>query len=85
MMDDNKVVRIPISYTQRKVNEYGSGYVPCQISSRWLQFDGIISKDLDFIFVDVMTKNDDGKESKICQLCLDAKDIMRALNSAEQK
>jgi len=84
-MSDNKVIKIPITYTQRQLNHYGPGYVPCYMSSRWLQFDKVIDKNLDYIFVDVMTKNDDGKESKICQLCLDAKDIMRALNSAEQK
>lgn len=37
-MEKNKVVRIPISHKQRQLNKHGEGYVPCEVSSRWLQF-----------------------------------------------
>ncbi len=75
---DDKIVRIPITYKQRKINEHGEGYVPCEVSNRWLQFENT-SHD-DFVTVDVMTTADSGKDHKITQLLLKKEDILRALN-----
>jgi hypothetical protein len=36
--DDVKVVRLPISVDRRWRNLVGPGYVPCQVSMRWLRF-----------------------------------------------
>ncbi|MCB2354464.1 hypothetical protein [Clostridium estertheticum] len=79
MMDD-KIIEIPISYDQRKINEYGQGYVECGVSNRWLQFNKQ-SPDLKVITVDVMTLNTNDKPHKICEMVLRVDDIMRALNS----
>lgn len=56
-MDNEKIIKIPISYEQRKINENENGYVPCQISSRWLQFgeESSLLQGGEFISVDVMT------------------------------
>lgn len=86
-MDNNKVTKIPISYSQRKLNEMGDGYVPCQISDRWLQFDS--ESELcgggEFISVDVMTLGSNEQSKKICQLILTREDIERALASVRVK
>ena len=38
---DDKIVRIPITYSERKKNQMGDGYVPCYISSRYLMIQGV--------------------------------------------
>lgn len=78
MEDSNKIVKIPITFDQRKINKYGPGHVPCQISGRWLQFDETVVPGLDFIFMDVMTNDD----QKICQMCVKVEDLQQALNNA---
>ena len=78
MEDSNKIVKIPITFDQRKINKYGSGHVPCQISGRWLQVSETIEPELGFVFLDVMTNDD----HKICEMCVKVEDIQRALNNA---
>lgn len=84
MMSDDKIIRIPVSYDQRKINEYGQGHVPCGVSNRWLQFPEEAT-DLRYIFVDVMTLNAENEPHKICELALKAEDITRALNAIKVK
>lgn len=76
----DKIVKLPISSDQRKINKKGEGCVPCQTSGRWLNFDDHVTPDLNFIFVDVMSESN----HKICQLCLKIDDIERALKIAKQ-
>lgn len=79
-MSKNKVVKIPITYEERKINEYGKGYVSCLVSERWLQFPETASHER-HIPVNVMTQAE-GKESrKICELILSKEDLLRAINS----
>lgn len=78
MDDSNKIVKIPITFDQRKINKYGPGHVRCQISDRWLQFDETVVPGLNFIFMDVMTNDD----HKICQMCVKVEDLQQALNNA---
>ncbi|AKA70151.1 hypothetical protein [Clostridium scatologenes] len=86
-MGDEKVVKIPIDYKQRKINEYGQGYVPCEVSNRWLQFadESNLCQGGEFIGVDVMTLGSDEQPKKICQLIINREDIIRALNSVVPK
>lgn len=56
-MDKEKVVRIPITYKDRQVNEQGKGYVPCEVHTRWLQFPRTAPHER-IIPVDVMTQVD---------------------------
>ncbi|AUN11581.1 hypothetical protein [Clostridium botulinum] len=80
-MDNEKVIKIPISYSQRKINEMGNGYVPCEVSERWLQFDNesISLRSGEFIGVNVMTLGSDEQAKKICSVILNIEDIKRAL------
>lgn len=77
---NNNIVKIPISYNQRKRNEMGKGYVPCEVSERWLQFPELVS-DYRCITVDVMTMGRNDKPRKICDLIINMDDILRAINS----
>ncbi|HFK1761298.1 hypothetical protein [Bacillus cereus] len=78
-MAEEKVIRIPISSRQRRVNERGAGYVECEVTSRWLQFHGG-HEELDLIPVDVMTEDKNGKDRKICELVLRKEDLLKAIN-----
>lgn len=82
--NENNLVRIPITFKQRKINEYGKGYVPCEVSERWLQFPDEIS-DERYIGVDVMTNGSDNNPKKLCELVVSKEDLIRAINSIEIK
>lgn len=83
----DKVVRIPINSKQRSINEHGQGYVPCEVSSRWLQFpdQSTLLNCGELMFVDVMTYDSNDNPKKICNLCISREDIMRALNNVKPK
>lgn len=86
MMPD-KIIKLPISYSQRKANIKGEGYVPCEISGRYLLLEKIsLVKDREFILIDVMTENSDKtQDRKLCQLIVNKNDLLKALNNAKQK
>ncbi|WP_163581128.1 hypothetical protein [Gracilibacillus saliphilus] len=81
-MSDKKIIKIPISYDQRKINEYGDGYVPCLVSERWLQFPETANNENNII-VDVMTQTEGNKPRKLCELILSRNDLLRAIDSVE--
>jgi len=64
----------------------GPGYVPCEVSSRWLQFPensgGYFSAG-EYIEVDVMTLDQNEKPRKICNLILTRADLERALKNVK--
>ena len=77
---DDKIIRIPITYSERKKNQMGDGYVPCYISSRYLMIRGISEwDDKKVIMFDVMTENDEGVSRKICEMAIDINDFNEAL------
>ncbi len=80
---DNKIIKIPINREQRLINEHGQGYVPCEVSGRWLQFpnESQVVDGKELMFVDVMTYDINQNIRKICNLCLSREDILRALNN----
>ncbi|MCZ6944358.1 hypothetical protein EJ131_28570 [Bacillus mycoides] len=78
-MNDEKVVRIPISPKQRRMNEHGNGYVECEVSSRWLQFQEY-NEDLGLVHVDVMTLGENNKERKLCELFIKRDELLKVLN-----
>ena len=82
MERNEKVVRIPITHKERKLNEMGEGYVPCDISERWLKFPDTVS-DFRWLTVDVMTLGNDGSPKKICELALNKEDLLRAINAVK--
>lgn len=84
---ENKIIRIPISQKQRLINTHGNGFVPCEVSGRWLQFpeESAFIGEKNLMFVDVMTYGDNDKPRKICSLCISQEDIVRALKHVEPR
>lgn len=82
--NENNLVRIPITYKQRKINEYGKGYVPCEVSERWIQFPEEIT-DERYIPLEVMTNGAENSARKLCELIVSKEDLLRAINSIEIK
>lgn len=75
-----KITRFPITFKERDYNLHGLGYVPCNISNRWLQFSDTYSEGTGLIFVDVMTKDSHEVPKKICSLCLNIHDLQNELS-----
>ena len=85
---DKKIIRIPITYAQRKKNEVGKGYVPCEVSRRYLRFhlSPNFSNSSKWIGVDVMTENtNSGGDRLLCHLIVKREDINNALNEIMSK
>lgn len=59
--------------------------VPCQVSERWLQFPETATplNNGDFMVVNVMTKNSEEKDRKICELVLTKQDLLKMLEQVE--
>lgn len=80
------IINIPITYSNRKKNEMGSGYVPCQISSRYLKIDSISQVgDKNFIMLDVMTENNNHEHNKICEMAIALEDLNEAIKEILEK
>lgn len=79
----NKIVKIPISYSQRRKNILGHLAVECQVSGRYLKFHekSSILQEGEFITVDIMSApiEDDKKPHKICELIITREDLLEAL------
>ena len=82
-MTEDKIVRIPYYSNAAKIKRIGCGYVPCEVSERWLQFSKYSSEN-GLIPVQVMTKGKNG-DSLICELILKEHDILRALKTLRDK
>ncbi|MNB85006.1 hypothetical protein D3C75_318900 [compost metagenome] len=82
MSDENKIVRIGITHDQRMRNQIGDGYVPCEVSGRYLHFKGE-DKRLGYVMVDVRTQTDNG-DRLLCELILHKEDLIRALNNLKE-
>lgn len=79
------VINIPITYSKRKKNEMGKGYVPCQISSRYLKLRSISEVgDKNFIMLDVMTENDENEHRKICEMAIAIEDLAEAIKEISE-
>lgn len=72
---DKKIIRMPISGEERNRNLYGAGYIPCQVSDRWLQFEDKYNPESGCVLVGVMTLDSNDNPKKICDLCLNISDI----------
>ncbi len=82
----DKVVKFPVTYSQRKRKEMGPGYVPCEVSGRWLQFPKESAGHFgagEFISVDVMTYGSKDEPKKICNLIVTRENLLRAINSVK--
>lgn len=78
-MSKDKIVRIPISFEKRQKNKHDEGYVPCQVSGRYLQFD-LDSVNPVNVIANVMTENTDAdKDKKLCELVFDISDLKEVM------
>ena len=76
------VIPIPITYNQRKLNEYGEGYVPCLVSERWLQFPETAVHEIN-IPVKIMEQSGDGEATEVGELFISKSDLLRAINAVK--
>ncbi|GIP33048.1 hypothetical protein [Paenibacillus sp. J2TS4] len=79
MSDDKNVIRFPISYDQRMKNQRGVGYVPCEVSSRYLLFNNYVD-DNGLIMMNVRTNNG-GSDRKLCDMVVHFDDLVELVNS----
>lgn len=81
----SKIIKFPVTYSQRKRNSMGVGYVPCEVSNRWLQFPdtSCLCEGGEFIQVDVMTLGKNEEPRKICEVILARADLERALQNVK--
>ena len=83
----NKITKIPISYDTRLKNQLGKGAVPCLVSERWLKFstESSLLQDGEYVSVDVMTKDKNDNQRKICELIIKKEDIVDAIQSIKPR
>jgi hypothetical protein len=79
-----KIVKFPISHKQRLINKKGDGYVPCEVSDRWLQFNDVshMVGNRELIELSVMTNGKNGPY-RICNLIVEKEDLERVLDMVE--
>lgn len=78
----DKMIKFPISYSQRRKNIMGPLAVECQVSGRYLQFheNSAMVDSSEFITVDVMTMPDsDQRTRKLCELIITREELLEAL------
>ena len=82
----DKVKRIPISYRQRDINQHDFGYVPCELTGRYLQFESTYCEDNNLVFVDVMTTSEGTTEPrKLTRLCDNIKFLQDVLSKIQPR
>lgn len=78
-----KIIKFPISFTQRRKNSLGPLTVECQISGRCLKFHekSAVVHNGEFITIDIISAqiNDDKNPRKICELIVTREDLSEAL------
>lgn len=77
-----KVIQIPVTYEQRKLNEHGEGYVPCLVTNKWLQFPETAMHEIN-IPVKLMAQEDDEEPIQLSELFLSKDDLLRAINAVQ--
>jgi hypothetical protein len=77
-----KVTPLPIDPYRTIRRKIGSRFVPCEIGPRYLVFpeaSSRINAKTDFMFVALMTMNDQNQSRKLCQLVLNRHALLAAL------
>lgn len=79
-----KIVEFPVNHKQRQINKKGNGYVPCEVSDRWLQFNdtSYVVGDREVIELSVMTNGKNGPY-RLCNLVVEKKDLERVINTVQ--
>ena len=77
-----------MNWSQRLKNKLGRYAVPCQVSERWLQFpeqSSNMKQDGEWLCIDVMTRNQNDKARKLCELVVTKEDLLKVLESIKCK
>ncbi len=83
-MSKDKIIRIPISYDERQKNKHPEGYLPCEVSGRYIQFD-LSGSNSHYVVANVMTEKYDGsKDRKLCELVFKAEDLAALLSKVNK-
>jgi hypothetical protein len=70
----DKIIRFPKTFHDRMRNIHGDGYVPCEVTNRWLHVN---VNGGEYIDVNVMTGDAETESKKICHLVLKREEILR--------
>lgn len=83
----SRVIKFPISSFKRVQNSRGPCSVSCILSNRWIKFADTSTPlyEGDAVFLDVMTQDYNGKDRKICSLCVSRSEMLNALNVVKKK
>jgi len=86
-MSKDKIIKFPITQSQRRKNMNGPLVVECEISGRQMKFhkNSKLLQGGEFITVDIMAMpiEDNIKSKKLCQLIVTKEDLLKAINSLE--
>lgn len=87
--NDDNILELPIKFYQYRKNIKGPLCVECQVTDRYLQFYPSSANLVggEFIFVDVMTTQDDEEKpyKKSCQLVITREDLLAPLKHVHPK
>lgn len=78
--------KYPTRYERLHLAKLMEGRADCEVSPRWLKFPtnahqvAMGAGTREFMTVDVMTTNEDGKDRKLCELILAREDLLLILN-----
>lgn len=74
-----ELVRFPGPYARLK-KKLGPRMVPCEVSSRWLEFEELpAGSSAEYRFVYVMTMDQQDTPRKLCTLCVRQDDLAAAI------
>ena len=81
-MSDEKIKDFPRGQERRERLNLRNYRVPCQVSSRWLQFPETAHalQGGDFMRIQVMTSGADEKNHRLCELVLTKQDLIRMIS-----
>lgn len=77
-MSKDKIIEIPLKYTQIRKNKRGNMSVDCIVTDRWLRFsnNSAMLECGEVYTVDVMTTNSDDINKKICQVIIRKEELV---------
>lgn len=82
----DKVIKFPITHSQKRKNQLGPLAIKCEVSGRLVKFNpksDFVRNDSEFIYLEIFPDSDpdfpDKEQKRICELVLTREDLMKAL------
>ncbi|MBV1931831.1 MAG: hypothetical protein KUG71_08945 [Porticoccaceae bacterium] len=79
----NKVVYGGFRYKRRKREDKENKILRCEFSERWIQFpvvSELTADNIDYMHLDVMTKGNNDKPKKLCEVIVNRSTLIELLN-----